>query len=86
MKVMASSMTYVSVHEIHGPDEKHCPTTVAETKHTVAMVSPSNNFLCLMRIARARFLSDTAHCPMVTSKSVRRTTVSDGISCYGSGL
>ena len=29
-----------------------------------------------MRKAHARFLSDTTHCPMVTSKSVCRTTVS----------
>ena len=33
---------------------------------------------CLKRIAHARFLSDTTRCPMVTSKSVCPTTVSDG--------
>ena len=30
-----------------------------------------------MRIVRARFPSDTTHCPMVTSKSVCPTTVPD---------
>ena len=30
-----------------------------------------------MRIARARFLTDTTHCPIVTTKSVCPTTVSD---------
>ena len=28
---------------------------------------PSDSVLCLMRIAHARFLSDTTHCPMMTS-------------------
>ena len=35
----------------------------------------SDSFLCLVRIAQARFLSDTALCPMMTSKSVCCTTV-----------
>ena len=42
------------------------------------LTSTSDSVLCLMRIAHARFLSDTTHCPIVTSKSVCRTTVSDG--------
>ena len=41
------------------------------------LTSPSDSVLRLMRIAHARFLSDTTQCPMVTSKSVCRTTVSD---------
>ena len=32
--------------------------------------SPSDSVPCLMRMAHARFLSNTMHCPMVTSKSV----------------
>ena len=35
----------------------------------------SDKILCLLTIARARFLSDTTDCPMVTSKSVCRMTV-----------
>ena len=35
---------------------------------------------CLMRIAHAGFLSDTTHCPMVTSKSVGRMTVPESES------
>ena len=45
--------------------------------------SPSDSALRRMRIVPARFLSDTTHCLMVTSKSVGRTTASDPISCYG---
>ena len=32
---------------------------------------------CRMTRAHARFISDTTHCPMVTSKSVCRRTVLD---------
>ena len=39
------------------------------------LTSPLESIFCLMRIVRARFLSDRAHCPMVTSKSVCRMTV-----------
>ena len=34
-------------------------------------------YLKKSKITRARFLSDTAHCPIVMSKSVCRTTVSE---------
>ena len=34
------------------------------------MTSPSDSIFCLMRIAHARFLSDTIHCPIETSKFV----------------
>ena len=44
-------------------------------RHTLP--SPSDGVLCLMKLVRATFLSDTAHCPMVTSKSVCRMTVPD---------
>ena len=33
-----------------------------------------DSVLRLMRVERARFLSDTTHCPMVTSESVCRTS------------
>ena len=45
------------------------------------LTSPSDIVLCLMRVAHVRFLSDTRHCPMITSKSFCRTTASDPISC-----
>ena len=32
------------------------------------LTSPSDSVVCLMRIARAGFLSDTRHCPMEMSK------------------
>ena len=42
------------------------------------LTSLSDGVLCLMRIAHvARFLSDTTHRPMMTLKSVCRTTVPD---------
>ena len=41
------------------------------------MTSPSDSVWCPMRIARAGILSDTRHCPMMTSKSVSRPTVPD---------
>ena len=31
------------------------------------LTSVSDGFLCLMRITQSEFLSDTTHCPMVTS-------------------
>ena len=43
------------------------------SRQTVA--SSSDSVLCLMRTAHARFLSDTTHCPMMTSKPVCRTTM-----------
>ena len=39
--------------------------------------------LCLLRIAHARFLSDTKHCPMVTLETFCRTTVPE---CESRGL
>ena len=48
------------------------------------LTSASDSVLCLMRISHARFLSDSTHCQLMTSKSFYRTTVSDPISCYGS--
>ena len=42
----------------------------------------SDSGLCLVRTEHARFLSDTTHCPIMTSKSVCRTAVPDS----GSGL
>ena len=44
------------------------------------LTSPSHSTLCLRRVARARFLSNTTRFPMVRSKSVTRRTVSDGVS------
>ena len=44
------------------------------------MTSLSDGVSCLMRIAHIRVLLDTAHCPMVTSKYIGRTTVSDSQS------
>ena len=45
------------------------------------LTSPSDSVFCLVTVAsHARFLSDTAHHPMVTSKSVCRTTVPDSVS------
>ena len=41
------------------------------------VTSPTDSVLSLTRTAHARFLSDTTHCPMVTSKPVCRTTVPD---------
>ena len=39
------------------------------------LTSPSDSVLCLMRIAHAKFPSDTTRCPMVTSESVCPTTM-----------
>ena len=39
------------------------------------LTPPSDTVLCLMKIPKARFLSDIRHCPTVMSKSVCRTTV-----------
>ena len=39
------------------------------------MTSPSDNVASLMKLAHTTFPSDAAHSPMVTSKSVCRTTV-----------
>ena len=41
------------------------------------LLSPSDSILCMMRMAHAAFLSDTTHCPMVTSRSICRTTMPD---------
>ena len=41
------------------------------------LTSLLDSVLCLMRAAHARFLSDTARCRMVTSKSVCCVTVPD---------
>ena len=41
------------------------------------LTSLSDSIFCLMRIARARFLSDTEHGPMVTSESVVRQCLND---------
>ena len=43
------------------------------------MTSPLNGVLCLMGVALTRLLSDTTHCPTVTSKTVCRMTVGQNI-------
>ena len=54
----------------------------SRSKHTVAVGAdslslPSGSVLRVMRIAHARFLSDTTQCPMVASESVCRRAVPD---------
>ena len=46
------------------------------------LTSPWDSVLifCLMKIARARFLSDTTHFPMLTSEPVCRTTVPEAFT------
>ena len=51
-------------------DRRYCCYASRQT-----LTSSSDSVLCLMRIARARFLSNTRHCPMVTSKFVCPTTM-----------
>ena len=41
------------------------------------LTSPSDGVLCSLRIAHARFLSDTTHCPKMIPKSACRRTVSN---------
>ena len=64
-----------------GPVSNQALPSNSRTKHTVAVGAQRPGLhhltvssMCLMRIVHA-FLSDTTHCPMVTSKSVCRTTV-----------
>ena len=60
------------------PSIRHCPTMsdpISCYGSRQTLTPPSDSALCLMRTAYARFLSDTTHCPMVTS--VCRTTVPD---------
>ena len=57
------------------PTIRHCHTTLGQNTHSCCssrqiLTSPWNSVLCLMRTVHARFLSDTTHCLMVTSKSV----------------
>ena len=76
-------------HEVtRGPDSLS-DTVVGQWDKTYSgyesrqtLTSPSDSVWCLMRIALARFLSDTTHCPMVTSKSVGRQclVVDQGLS------
>ena len=64
---------------------RHCRRTVSDLTQVLwkkTLTSSSDSVLCLMRMPDAGLLSDTSHCPMVTSESVCRTTVSDS----GSGL
>ena len=71
--------------EFKGPDA--LSGTVVEQKDKTyrchgssqTLTSTSDGVLCLIGIAQARFLSDTKHCPIVTSESVRRMTVRQNI-------
>ena len=59
-----------------------CPTTESDGEsgrygNRQTLTSPSDSVSCLMRTAHARFLSDTTHCLIVTSRSVCRETVPD---------
>ena len=47
----------------------HSRTTVGCHGNKETLTSPSDSVLCLMRIAHARFLSDTTRCPRVTLES-----------------
>ena len=59
---------------------RHCPTTVGQNiqllgEKTDFDVTVEQCLIVSLRIAHARFLSDTVHCPMVTSKYVVRRCV-----------
>ena len=64
---------------------RYCRTTVAQNiqlaweQRECDFTVERNSVSCLMRTAHAGFLSDTIHCPTVTSKSVC-TTVPDACS------
>ena len=70
----------VKICRTKASDESSCyGSSQILTLHSLAVTA-----LCQIRIAHARVLSDTTHCPMVTSKYVCRRTVSDPIICYRS--
>ena len=56
-----------------------CRKTYSGYGSRKTLTSTSDSVLRQMRTARARFLSDKTHCPMVTSKSVvRQCLIVDG--------
>ena len=74
-----SMMVSKSVRRATASDPMSCD------RSTQILTSQSDIDFSLMIIGPARLVSDTKHCPMMSSKSVRRTTVSDPISFYESG-
>ena len=64
---------------------RYCRTTVAQNiqlaweQRECDFTVERNSVSCLMRTAHAGFLSDTIHCPTVTSKPVCRMTVGQNI-------